>query len=156
MKKTNDDFDRVEASVLKVSDLIKAITMVSNDQTIELNQVNEALSEMDKLTQHNAAGAEESAEAAEELNAQASHLRESADDLKCEIDGSIAENKSGRSATIIGSLQTLRKETKKIEQLLRNSVRTSDLARLLGNNELCDISSRLGSASKGIAPSRHA
>ncbi len=96
MKKTNDDFDRVEESVLKVSDLIKAISQASNDQTKGLNQINEAFSEMDKLTHHNAASAEESAAAAEELHSQARLMRESADDLKSEIDGNYSGKRPNR------------------------------------------------------------
>ena len=67
--------------------MIEAISLVSNDQTQGLNQVHDAVREMDHLTRDNAASAEESASAAEELHAQAAQMRESAHNLKMMVDG---------------------------------------------------------------------
>jgi methyl-accepting chemotaxis protein len=55
----------------RVSELINGIARASDEQAQGVEQVNVAVSQMDKVTQQNAAGAEESASAAEELSAQA-------------------------------------------------------------------------------------
>ncbi|MBK8475349.1 MAG: chemotaxis protein [Opitutaceae bacterium] len=60
----------------KVDDLITEIANASKEQSQGITQVNNAVSQMDTFTQSNAANAEESASAAEELNAQASVMND--------------------------------------------------------------------------------
>jgi hypothetical protein len=64
-----------------VDALIAEITTSSNEQSQGINQVNVAVSNMDKVTQGNAAGAEESAAAAEELTSHSVDLKGAIDDL---------------------------------------------------------------------------
>ena len=59
------------SSSAKVADLVAEIAAASNEQAQGIDQINTAVTEMDKVTQQNAANAEESASAAEEMNAQA-------------------------------------------------------------------------------------
>ena len=59
----------------QVDELAAEVASASKEQTQGIEQVNIAVSQMDKVTQSNAAGAEESASAAEELNAQAEALK---------------------------------------------------------------------------------
>ena len=61
--------------VRQVDELIAQIAAASTEQSQGIAQVNTAVSQMDKVTQSNAAGSEESASAAEELKAQAGLLR---------------------------------------------------------------------------------
>jgi methyl-accepting chemotaxis protein len=49
----------------------------SHEQTQGITQINSAVGQMDKVTQSNAANAEESAAAAQELNGQAAAMKES-------------------------------------------------------------------------------
>lgn len=65
----------------QVDDLVAEIATASNEQTQGIGQVNTAVSQMDKVTQSNAATAEESAAAAEELNAQAASQKEAVSQL---------------------------------------------------------------------------
>jgi len=58
----------------KVGGLITEIAAASNEQSTGIEQVNIAVSQMNKVTQNNAANSEESASAAEELSSQASEL----------------------------------------------------------------------------------
>ena len=60
---------------LKVEQLVDEIAAASQEQSQGIGQVNIAVTEMDKLTQQTAANAEESASAAEELNAQAEQMK---------------------------------------------------------------------------------
>jgi len=54
----------------KVDELVAEIATASQEQSEGIGQINNAVSQMDKVTQSNAASAEETAAAAEELNAQ--------------------------------------------------------------------------------------
>jgi methyl-accepting chemotaxis protein len=63
-------------SVQKLSQLIGEVSSASQEQTKGIEQIGTAVTEMDKLTQANAANAEESASASEELFAQAKELSE--------------------------------------------------------------------------------
>ncbi|MEA1921847.1 MAG: methyl-accepting chemotaxis protein [Pseudomonadota bacterium] len=71
----------------KVGELIGEVTAASQEQSNGVGQINIAISEMDKVTQQNAANAEESAAAAEELNAQAEQMNEFVGDLTAMVTG---------------------------------------------------------------------
>jgi methyl-accepting chemotaxis protein len=73
--RTNEAFSEVAVSSAKVGELVSEIAIASAEQNKGIEQVNLAVNEMDKVTQSNAAGAEESASASEEMNAQAEHMR---------------------------------------------------------------------------------
>jgi len=86
--RTNESFDQVTESSSKVGDLVAEIAAASNKQAQGIEQVNTAVSEMDKLTQSNAANAEESASASEELSAQAEQMKSMVGDLVTLVGGS--------------------------------------------------------------------
>jgi methyl-accepting chemotaxis protein len=65
----------------KVDELVGEIASASREQSQGILQVNTAVTQMDKVTQSNAANAEESASASEELNAQAATLKEAVEEL---------------------------------------------------------------------------
>ena len=71
----------------KISQLVDEIATASEEQAHGIQQVNTAVAEMDKVTQQTAANAEESASAAEEMNAQATQMRGYIDDLAAVIGG---------------------------------------------------------------------
>jgi hypothetical protein len=70
-----------------VDELAAEVAGASKEQTQGIEQVNVAVSQMDKGTQSNAASAEESASAAEELNAQAESLKDSVASLLQLVNG---------------------------------------------------------------------
>jgi methyl-accepting chemotaxis protein len=59
----------------KMDELVAEVASASGEQTQGITQINRAVGQMDKVTQSNAANAEESAAAAEELNAQAEGMK---------------------------------------------------------------------------------
>jgi methyl-accepting chemotaxis protein len=65
----------------KVDALVAEIATASQEQTQGIGQVNTAVSQMDQVTQSNAGSAEETAAAAEELNAQAQVMHENVSEL---------------------------------------------------------------------------
>jgi methyl-accepting chemotaxis protein len=78
---TGKEFAQVAASTSHMGDLIGEVAAASQEQALGIEQVNRAVTEMDRIVQRNAANAEESASASEELNAQAHHLRSFVGDL---------------------------------------------------------------------------
>ncbi|NHQ89833.1 methyl-accepting chemotaxis protein [Janthinobacterium lividum] len=68
--------DEVVASVRQVADIMQEITAASTEQSAGIEQVNQAVLQMDQVTQQNAALVEEAAAAAESLQDQAQTLTE--------------------------------------------------------------------------------
>jgi len=66
--------DEVVASVKRVTDVISEITAAGQEQTTGIEQINIAITEMDNVTQQNAALVEEAAAAAGSLQDQAKNL----------------------------------------------------------------------------------
>jgi methyl-accepting chemotaxis protein len=66
--------DEIVASVQRVCDIIGEISAAAREQSSGIGQVNAAVSQLDQMTQQNAALVEQSAAAAESLNDQASRL----------------------------------------------------------------------------------
>jgi methyl-accepting chemotaxis protein len=65
----------VVPNIVKTSDLVQEINAASIEQSSGINQINDAMRQLDKATQQNAASAEELAATAEELNGQATQLQ---------------------------------------------------------------------------------
>jgi methyl-accepting chemotaxis protein len=66
--------EEVVTSVQRVADIISEIAAASAEQTTGIDQVNQAVTSMDEVTQQNAALVEEAAAAAESLLEQANQL----------------------------------------------------------------------------------
>jgi methyl-accepting chemotaxis protein len=68
--------DDIVGSVRRVTDIMGEITAASQEQTAGIEQINQAISQMDQVTQQNAALVEEAAAAAASLQDQAGGLLE--------------------------------------------------------------------------------
>ncbi|MGD9976216.1 MAG: methyl-accepting chemotaxis protein [Desulfatirhabdiaceae bacterium] len=73
--RTSEAFSRVSVSTTRVGELLAEISTASAEQAQGIQGLNTAVTEMDRVTQQNAANAEESASASEELNAQAHEMK---------------------------------------------------------------------------------
>jgi methyl-accepting chemotaxis protein len=89
--------NEIVAKVRKVDELVTEVANASREQTEGIAQINVAVGQMDKVTQGNAATAEESAAAAEELNAQAKVMKQSVAEL-LELVGGKSESAAKRPA----------------------------------------------------------
>jgi uncharacterized protein YoxC len=92
---TNKDFTEVGDNAARMSQLIAQISTASAQQSDGVDQINRAMAELDKITQQNAAAAEESASATEELNSQTAALDDIVHDLTALVGG---RNRIGRKA----------------------------------------------------------
>ncbi|MFC1524665.1 methyl-accepting chemotaxis protein, partial [Thermodesulfobacteriota bacterium] len=87
LEKTNEAFSGVSTSSAKIGQLVSEISISSQEQSQGISQVNKAVSEMDRVTQMNAATAEESASASEELSAQAETMKAVVQELIALVEG---------------------------------------------------------------------
>ena len=98
----------------KVGDLVGEISAASREQALGIEQVNQAVTQMDKVTQQNAANAEESASAAEEMNAQAEQMKEFVNQLVALVNGANGTSiRPGKQGVLMDT-----REKKKIHSLL--------------------------------------
>jgi methyl-accepting chemotaxis protein len=98
--KTNEAFDRVLGGTKKVDELFREIAAASNEQAQGIAQIGKAIAEMDKVVQQNAANAEESASASEELNAQAMQMKDMVAELIAVVRGKEAAHPASRAKDI--------------------------------------------------------
>jgi methyl-accepting chemotaxis protein len=79
--------NEIVTKIRQVDELVAEVAGASREQTQGITQINIAVGQMDKVTQSNAASAEESAAASEELNAQAVAMKESVTELLLLVGG---------------------------------------------------------------------
>ena len=96
--RTNGAFQEVATTASKVGELLGEIAAASKEQAQGMSQLNVAVSEIDQVTQQNAANAEESASASEEMNAQAEQMKFIVGDLS-----TIVGEKAGQATMTHGS-----------------------------------------------------
>ncbi|OPZ21494.1 MAG: Methyl-accepting chemotaxis protein I [candidate division BRC1 bacterium ADurb.BinA364] len=87
---------KISADVSQVAQLIGEVSAASDEQAKGIDQINIAVAEMDKVTQSNAANAEESASASEQLSAQAEDLKAMVNSLIAIVGGAEAGAASAR------------------------------------------------------------
>ena len=84
---TNEAFAEVTDSANRVGELVAEISAASGEQARGIEQVNTAVTEMDKVTQQNAANAQQSASSSEEMLAQAGRMKEMVAELVTLVGG---------------------------------------------------------------------
>ncbi|MBK8803478.1 MAG: MCP four helix bundle domain-containing protein [Fibrobacteres bacterium] len=88
--------EKISSSTRKVNDLIVEIASSAKEQEQGIRAVSESVSQMDKVTQLNAANAEESASASEELTAQAQDLRSMLGSFRLDSHSDSASHEPGK------------------------------------------------------------
>ncbi|MYN19425.1 HAMP domain-containing protein [Rugamonas sp. FT107W] len=82
VQQAGSTMDDVVSSVRRVTDIMGEITSASSEQSIGIDQVNTAITQMDQVTQQNAALVEQAAAAAASMQEQAARLAEVAASFK--------------------------------------------------------------------------
>jgi methyl-accepting chemotaxis protein len=108
--KANEAFAEVAVNSSKVGELVGEIAAASQEQAQGIDQINKAVTEMDKVTQQTAANAEESASASEEMNAQAEQMKQISLTLVNIIGGHSNGNRMGVQVkkTALGALSMIK------------------------------------------------
>ena len=81
VSQTSDSFNVATEAVQRMSTLVSEIAGSTGEQARAIGQVNNAVNHIDSVTQQNAANAEETASASEELNAQAEVMKATVNEL---------------------------------------------------------------------------
>jgi methyl-accepting chemotaxis protein len=98
--KVGQSLEEIVSKARQVDELAGEVATASMEQSQGIEQVNMAVTQMDKVTQANAANAEQSASSAAELNSQADSLMEVVSELLLLVDGSsTARNSNLRRAS---------------------------------------------------------
>ncbi len=113
-QKTGKEFRVVAQEVEKTGELIGEISAASFEQANGIELINKAVSEMDKVVQQNAAGAEESASASTKMSSQAGQVRGIVKELAFLVNGSsdTATEKSAMTAASTPQKQPARRSVK--------------------------------------------
>ncbi len=101
--KAGETMAEVVSSIKRVTDIMGEISAASNEQSLGVSQVGEAVTQMDQATQQNAALVEEMAAAASSLKGQAEDLVRVVAVFKLRSDGG-GGGYGGRSTAEIGTL----------------------------------------------------
>jgi methyl-accepting chemotaxis protein len=100
--KVSKSLEEIAVKARQVDELAAEVARASSEQSQSIGQLNIAVSQMDKVTQSNAASSEECAAAAEELNAQSGAMTESVSQLSELINGRGQVNLSPSSSLTNG------------------------------------------------------
>ena len=84
--------DVIQQQVLQLDQLVGEIAFASGEQNQGISQVSLAVTQMDQVTQSNAASAEETAAASQDLNSQASVLSDAVQSLQALVGGNASNN----------------------------------------------------------------
>ncbi len=84
--RTGEALEDIKNGSIKAADIVGEIATSSNEQAQGISQINEGLTQIDKVTQTNTASAEESASASEELSGQAAQLKSMLSKFKLDDD----------------------------------------------------------------------
>jgi len=85
--KVSESLAEIVEKVRKVDELVAEVSTASHEQSLGVKQIATAVNQMDQVVQNNAAGAEESASASEELTAQSMTLQHIVEELHALING---------------------------------------------------------------------
>jgi len=89
---TDEAFSKVNAAISKADSLMKEIESASHEQVSGINQIRQASSDVDNLTQQNAANAQESASSSQEMNSQAEQMKKIIYELHIVINGTVRQS----------------------------------------------------------------
>jgi len=95
--------DVIVEKARQVDEIVAEIATASQEQNQGIGQINTAVSQMDKITQSNAASAEETAAASEELSAQAVTLKETVGHLRQLVGGASTSRPSPTANTSVST-----------------------------------------------------
>lgn len=154
-EKVSKSLDEITAKVRRVDELVAEIAMASKEQSEGIGQVTRAVGEMDRVTQSNAATAEETSSAATELNTQTVRLKAVIAELtSMSVGGShgqeLAETNSNKPAVRVEKADSKKKPAKQLPANSGNHEFTT-AATSGGKNKAGASGTEQSSAAKGSA-----
>jgi methyl-accepting chemotaxis protein len=92
VRETETGFSEISDNTERAGRIVGDMAVASNQQAQGIDQIRQAVQDIDQITQGNAAGAEETASASEDLNIQANTVLEIVEQLKALVGGRLAGN----------------------------------------------------------------
>lgn len=132
--RTNEAFAKAAVSSRKVGDLISEITAASQEQAQGIEQINRAVVEMDKVVQKNAANAEESASASEQMQAQSKQMHGFVGELIAVV-GRKDNGQGAGSVRALGHTKNISNQKPALNYLSNAGFRTNHPIRKNGNGK---------------------
>jgi methyl-accepting chemotaxis protein len=123
--KTMED---IVASVKRVTDIMGEITAASQEQSSGIEQVNQAITQMDKMTQQNASLVEEAAAASEAMKSQADSLSKAVGVFRLGDRSPAGERRSPNRATNVARLPQVKSAVTKPSAPARSQAPSRDAA----------------------------
>jgi methyl-accepting chemotaxis protein len=123
----------VVSAIVRVTDIMKEISSASKEQTVGIEQVNAAITQMDQVTQQNAALVEEAAAAASSMQEQASVLQGVVG--KFTLDASLVSPSLTKQKSVVGTkkvepsvktVKPLRIESKRLSPTIKPKSESTD------------------------------
>ena len=120
----------IRESAVKSSELVREISAASKEQSKGVDEVNSAVSQLDQVTQSNAASAEESAASAEELLSQSRTIHNVVEELSQLIFGKkhTLENSKSRSTEVKATSKTESKTKSQPRVNIKTTPRKAEIA----------------------------
>ncbi|MCC6793844.1 MAG: methyl-accepting chemotaxis protein [Candidatus Hydrogenedentes bacterium] len=100
-REVEESLGEIAQAAARVNNLVGEIAAASNEQARGIEQITGAVSQMDQVTQKNAAESEESAAAAEELTAQANEMQRMVTELVIMVRGANGTSGNGSPASTL-------------------------------------------------------
>lgn len=111
--KVREALNEITIQSKKVNELMDEVAAASQEQSLGIEQVNKSIAQVTVVTQQNAANAEESASAAEELNAQSENMKQIVEELSMLVYGTVhAINQIGYNGQRIPDLEQFQGRTR--------------------------------------------
>jgi len=133
VENAGNTMQEIVSSVKRVSDIIGEIAAASQEQSVGIVQVNDAIIKMDDVTQQNTALVEEAAAAAESLMEQADELMNAVSIFQ--IDGSPGSNKRANTSSTRSSTSKAVKPVARIPAAKPAAIKQVQGAIKLGNDD---------------------
>jgi methyl-accepting chemotaxis protein len=112
VKEAGNNMEEIVTAVKKVTDIVSEIAAASQEQSAGIDQVNNAITNMDEVTQQNAALVEQAAAAAASLEAKAQELTNATSQFRLGTDGDYRamENQESQQKNYLNEVKTARAE----------------------------------------------
>jgi methyl-accepting chemotaxis protein len=98
-KETAESLSQIVGGIVQSSELVARIAVSSNEQSISIGQIGEAIDQVSQVIQQNSATAEESAAASEEMSGQAAMLQQLIAQFKLKGQASNGSKPASREAS---------------------------------------------------------
>ncbi len=121
-EETNAAFQEILEKARKTSNLISEIATSTSEQAEGMNQIATAMTNVDEVTQRNAAASEEAAASAEQLNAQAESMMSSVEDIAKIVGIEMGSGSSRRSSASSNYHKVEHKKPQSKQQHHSNSI----------------------------------